>query len=95
VAIDRNEKILFEIFPFDNGPDPISDGLYRIVTNKKIGFADQNGNIIIIPRYGCAYPFEKGRAKVSDKCKTVKDGEHSIWISDNWYYIDKKGNKLR
>lgn len=95
VAIDRNENILYEIFPFDNGPDPVSEGLYRIIVNKKMGFADQNGQIIIQPRFGCAYPFEKGKAKVSESCKTIRDGEHSLWISDSWYFIDKKGNKLK
>ena len=31
VAIDRQEKILYEVFPFDNGPDEPSDGLFRIL----------------------------------------------------------------
>jgi hypothetical protein len=95
VAMDRNEKILFDIFPIDNGPDPVSDGLYRIMINKQIGFADKNGNIIIHPQFGCAFPFEDGKARVSDTCKTVKDGEHSIWVSDTWYFIDKNGKRLK
>jgi|WetSurMetagenome_2_1015567.scaffolds.fasta_scaffold563124_1 hypothetical protein len=95
VAIDRNERILYEIFPFDNGPDKISEGLYRIIANNKIGFADQNGKIIIPPQFDCAYPFENGRAKVSTNCRTIKEGEHSRWTSDNWYFIDKKGKQLK
>jgi len=31
VAIDWQEKILYEVFPFDNGPDEPSDGLFRIL----------------------------------------------------------------
>jgi len=95
VAIDRNEKILYEIFSFDNGPNNISDGLYRIIANKKIGFADQNGKIIIPPQFDCAYPFENGRAKVSMNCRTVNEGEHSRWISNDWYFIDKSGKQLK
>ncbi len=95
VAIDRNENILYQIFSFDNGPDPISDGLYRIIANKKIGFADENGKIIIPPQFECAYPFENGQAKVSLNCKTIKEGEHSRWTSDNWYYIGKNGKQIK
>src|SRR5689334_17678782 len=29
VAIDRKENILYSVFPFDNGPDYIEDGLFR------------------------------------------------------------------
>jgi hypothetical protein len=93
VAIDRNGKVLYEVFPFDNGPDYVSDGLYRIINNTKIGYADIEGNIIIPPKFKCAFPFENGRAKVSRKCKTVKEGEHSRWISEKWYFIDKKGRR--
>lgn len=94
VGIDRKENILFEVFIFDNGPDDLSDGLFRIVKDKKIGFADEHGKIIVQPTLGCAYPFEGGKAMVSDSCKTVYDGEHKRWISHKWYYIDKKGKRI-
>ena len=94
VAIDQNEKILYNIFPYDNGPDYISDRTYRIIKQGKIGYANQDGKIIIQPQFDCAYPFEKGRAKVSINCKTLKVGEHSQWTSDDWYYIDKNGTQI-
>jgi hypothetical protein len=94
VGIDRNENVLFEIFPYDNGPDEPSDGLFRIIENGKIGFADLNGNIVIKPQYGCAFPFENGLAKVSKDCRSIKDGEHTAWTSENWYFIDQKGNSV-
>jgi len=94
VAIDRKENILFDVFPFDNGPDYPSDGLFRIIANNKIGYADPfTGKIVIAPQFECAWPFENGLARVSIKCTTQSDGEHSTWLSDNWYYIDKKGKK--
>ncbi|WP_121357744.1 WG repeat-containing protein [Flavisolibacter nicotianae] len=96
VAIDRKENILYTVFPFDNGPDYVEDGLFRIVKDGKIGFADAaTGKIVIQPQFACAWPFEKGRAKVSLTCETKSFGEHSTWISDKWFYIDKQGRKIR
>jgi hypothetical protein len=95
LAIDRQESVLYEVFPFDNGPDYSREGLFRIIENKKIGFADSTtGNIVIKPQFGCAGTFENGLAKVSIECKTQSEGEHSSWISDHWYYIDKTGKKV-
>jgi len=98
IAIDRNEKILFEAYMFDNGPDWLEEGLFRIIRNGKIGYADVNGFIIIVPKYECAGQFENGIAKVSLHCNLVKsenDPEHTSMESDSWFYIDKKGNKIK
>jgi len=95
VAIDRQEKVLYEVFLFDNGPDYPAEGLFRIVQNNKIGFADAlTGKIVIQPQFTCAYPFEGDKAKVSNNCTIKPEGEHSLWISDTWDYIDKTGNVL-
>ena len=95
VAIDRQENVLYKVFSSDNGPDEASEGLFRIMENNKIGFADSlTGKVIIKPKFNCAYPFEKGVAMVSIDCKSQSDGEHSTWVSDNWYYIDKTGRKV-
>ena len=94
VAIDKNEKLLYHVYPFDNGPDYPADGLYRIIENGKIGYAETNGRIVIAPKFSCAYPFENGKAKVSTDCTEHKQGEHQFWISSEWYYIDKKGKRL-
>ena len=97
VAINRQEKVMYKVFPFDNGPDDASDGLFRIIEHGRIGYADaKNGRVVIAPQFACAWPFEKGMAKVSNACKTVReaDGEHSSWQSTNWYYINKKGERI-
>lgn len=95
VAIDRQENVLYNVFPFDGGPDYSSNGLFRIIINKKIGFADEaTGKIIIKPRFDCAFPFENGIAKVGLNCTTHADGENHYWTSDNWFYINKKGTKV-
>ncbi len=94
IAIGPNDNELFEVFKYDNGPDYISEGLFRIIKNKKIGYADTTGKIVIKPQYDCAYPFRKGQAKVSNDCVTLTKEEHHLWRSSNWFYIDKKGKKI-
>lgn len=94
VVIDRQEKILYEVFSYDNGPDYPSDGLFRIVQNGKIGFADAKTYAIVIqPQFACAFPFENGITRVSNDCATKTLGEHSEWQSDNWMTIDKTGKE--
>ncbi len=92
VVIDRSQKVQYEVFPFDNGPDYPSDGLFRIMQNGKIGYADATDyKVVIEPQFDCAYPFENGKAKVSKKCTTIVDGDHQIWKSDEWQFVDKNG----
>ena len=77
------------------GPDYTSEGFFRIIENNKIGFADSlTGKIMIKPRFVYTFPFANGIAKVSNDCKKQTGGEHSTWLSDNWYYIDKSGKKI-
>ena len=59
-AIDSNGNFLFEVFPYDNGPDYPSDGLIRILEKGQVGYANLAGEIVIDPRFECAYPFENG-----------------------------------
>lgn len=93
VVIDRQEKVLYEVFPYDNGPDYPSDGLFRIVRDGKIGYADAaTYDIVIEPQFDCAFPFENGKAKVSNNCQTISEGEYTSWTSDEWKFVDKKGN---
>ncbi len=94
IGIDRQANKLFEVFWFDNGPDYVADGLFRIQKNGKIGYANLKGEIVITPRYTCAFPFENGRARVANECITIPEGEHSVWQSQEWMYIDTKGNKV-
>ncbi|MCW3788917.1 WG repeat-containing protein [Plebeiibacterium sediminum] len=94
VGIDRGEHELYEVFVYDNGPDPLSDGLFRIVKDGKIGYADRNGSIVIEPIYQCAFPFKEGIAKVSKDCNQLQDGEHYQWESKQWIFINKKGKEI-
>lgn len=94
IGIDRHDKAIFQVFAYDNGPDYASEGLFRIIENGKIGYANELGEIVIPPRYECAYPFENGKAKVSIKCSKVIEDEHEMWNSNDWFMIDKKGKKV-
>lgn len=89
----------YPAFQFDNGDDYVSDGMYRIVDEQdRIGYADEEGNTVITPRFMFGFPFEDGRAKVTDsgaeKEVPGSGGEYHYWESDSWYYIDKTGKKL-
>lgn len=92
VIMDSQKTTLYDVFIYDNGPDYPSEGLIRVVKNGKIGYADAKTYVLVIePQFDCAFPFENGKAKVSNQCKTVKDGEHSVWTSDAWQFVDKQG----
>lgn len=64
----------------------------------RIGYADKEGKTVIRPRFAFGYPFEGGRAKVTDSGQRKEvpgsGGEYHYWESDGWYYIDRNGNKL-
>jgi hypothetical protein len=94
VAIDRNENILFDLYLFDNWPDEVSEGLFRVKRNEKIGYANEHGQVVIPCKYACAFPFENGRAKVTYHCEFKDHDEHCAPESQEWFYIDKKGEKI-
>ena len=92
VCIDHQGKELFYVFKYDNGPDYIREGLFRIMDeNGSIGFADSLGNVVIKPQFKFATPFEEGKTQVTRSGKAYDDGEHSFWESDEWQYINEKG----
>ena len=94
VAIDRDENVLYEVFMFDNGPDYVEEGLFRIVKDGKMGFANEDGKIVIEPKYDFAYPFENGKSKVTFDAKFTKEDEMTRVESDSWFFINKEGNKI-
>lgn len=94
VIMDSKKTALYEVFIYDNGPDYPSEELIRVVKDGKIGYADaKTYEIVIEPQFDCAFPFEKGKAKVTNDCKTIKEGEYSVWKSDAWQYVDKESNR--
>lgn len=94
-AIDQNENRLYEVYWYDNGPDYVEYGLFRIKRNGKTGYANAKGEVVIEPQFDCAYSFENGKAKVTYDCELYEVGEHTEMKSDNWFYIDKSGKKIK
>lgn len=98
VCIDNKGNKLFDVFCFDNGVDPVREGLFRIKDKTgKIGFADTLGNVIIKPQFAFAYPFEDGKAKVTYSGKKLfidERKEHWEWKSDYWFYINVIGEYI-
>ena len=94
IGINKNEEELFEVYWFDNGPDYVQDGLFRIKKGDKIGFANEAGEIIVEPKYKCTYPFENGQAQVAYECDLVKEGEHTMMKNAKWLNIDIEGNEI-
>ena len=95
VAINRQERILYAAYIFDNGPDEAAEGVFRMRKNGKIGYAnEQKGTIVIPAQFAGAWPFHHGVAKVSLNCRTSTQGEHHSWIGGDWYYINKAGVRV-
>lgn len=95
VAIDRKERILFDVYMFDTFPDESSEGLFRVKRNGKVGYANDYGQIVIPCKFQCADPFKGGRAKVAFSCKEFRADDHKPAESDEWFYIDKSGLKIK
>ena len=84
IAIDRDRNTLFNVFNYDNGPDYISEGLFRIVGKSKVGYADKKGTIVINAAYDMGEPFSNGLAAVAQEC------DETLGVC-KWGYINKKG----
>lgn len=86
ICINDAGKELFYVFKYDNGPDYIQEGLFRIMNEDGlVGFADSLGNVIIEPQFKFAYPFKGGKTKATlkgeRKVVPESDGEKHYWES--------------
>ena len=86
ICINDAGKELFYVFKYDNGPDYIQEGLFRIMNEDGlVGFADSLGNVIIEPQFKFAYPFKGGKTKATlkgeRKVVPESDGEKHYWGS--------------
>ena len=98
VAAERRAQSVSP-FIFDNGPDYLSDGMYRVVDEHgRMGFANARHQVVIAPQFSFALPFEHGQAKVTLKGKARCDSvgcEHWYWDSDDWFCIDVRGSEVK
>jgi hypothetical protein len=104
-AIDRKQRLLFQVFnPWIGEPeaDEITEGFIRITDkSNKVGFANENGQIVISTRFDWASSFKNGNAIFSMDCKVVpilENGkpskEHFDLVCKNYGYIDTSGKVL-
>jgi hypothetical protein len=95
VGINRQGKIMFDAYLWGDAQlDNISEGLFRVKRNGKIGYANKIGEIVIPCQFDCAEQFENGVVKVALECEYSYDAMEQVEMkSDNWFYIDKEGNK--
>lgn len=92
-------KEQYRAYQFDNGDDYLVEGMSRVVDQQgRIGYVNARGELVIKPRFTCALPFNAGKAKVTEygEVKEVPNskGEYHYCQSDDWYYIDRNGDKV-
>ena len=79
--IDPTGRVIARAYPFDNGPDYFQEGRARIVDDqKRIGFIDESGAIVVPPKFTSAEPYCHGKAHVE--------------FGLDKYWIDRKGNRV-
>ena len=88
------ELVITGVVGMDNGADTFHSGLVRVVRNRKYGFANRRGTIVIPAEYDGALNFEKGTAVVCRNCRTETDGEHSWFSGGQWFRINTRGQVI-
>jgi hypothetical protein len=104
-AIDVEQRPLFEVFNTgDVSPDEPREGLVRIVgSDRRLGFANTNGEIVIAPQFEIVSSFYNGRAIIGRGCQKVYWRDDNGKLSDEHWsiecgtygYINNKGTVLR
>jgi hypothetical protein len=91
VGINRKEEVLFQLMQHGREPDFPQEGLFRIVIDNKIGFANLDGKIVIPAVYDMVLPFNEGMAAFCEGCGTDRSGASAQWSNGTWGFIDKTG----
>jgi len=76
---------------YDGEADAFSNGLARTKINGKIGFFNNNLEIILKPIYDFAFPFHNGIAEICVGCKEKSNGETSLLSGGKWKKINRDG----
>jgi hypothetical protein len=97
--VNRKGKVLISgVVRMENGPDSFHNGLVRFVRNKKYGFANRKGQIVIPPIYDGAMNFESGVAKVCKGCQekcAEAECEHHSFDGGEWSFVDPRGHRVK
>jgi hypothetical protein len=92
-AIDSNENFLFEVYNVGDevNPDNLIENKIRIIDeNKKIGFANEKGQIIIKPQFEIVTSFHNGKAIIAENCKKIPWNAHAEESDCHHYSIECK-----
>lgn len=94
--IDRSGQVLATPFFYDNAPDPLQFGFFRIRDPKsgKTGYLSEDGSFKIPPQWDYATPFQNTFACVCDNC-LVPNGEYREIGVGHWRMIDREGKVIR
>ena len=89
----RADGLTAEVLRWDNGPDPLAEGLVRSPRDGKVAFLNERLEVVIPPRYDFAWPFEDGVALVCAGCLQEREPgeEHTSVVGGLWGYIDASG----
>lgn len=68
--------------------------MMRFIKNKKTGFVDRNGSIVIEAKYDYVNSFNYGIASYCNGCVWKNKGEHSFVTGGISGYINSKGDSL-
>jgi hypothetical protein len=91
VYIDKQGNAVVRPFIYDNGPDYFQEGLARFAVDRKFGFFDGSGRIIIPARFDFTFPFREGLAAACIGCRIQIQGEHGMPEGGKWGYINHEG----
>lgn len=99
---DKKGKALYYTLLFDNGSDYFQEDAQRVISikNGKVGFANDEGTVIVKPEWDFATPFNYGYAEVYlNVKKEYSDEEHWTVVPSmqEWFkgYVNKKGEKVQ
>jgi len=78
---------------YDNGPDYFVEGLARTVRDGKVGFVNEELEVVVPREWDFAFPCEDGVARVCTGCSVAREegGEHGIVQGGTWGVIDREG----
>jgi hypothetical protein len=95
MVIDKTGKKILSPYIYDNGPDYVVEGVFRVVDeNKKMGFADLDGNVVIPIKYDFVTEFHDGLACFGSGYTVEQKGEMSFMKGGKWGFIDHKGDTI-
>lgn len=96
---NRRGKFLYRPMMFDNGPDYQLEGRIRFVENKKVGFVNEWGRLVLPAQWDWASPFNYGYIHACNDCyfDRNKDAEHPPLVlkpGTGFTYINRNGDTI-